>query len=181
MSRLPSRALGFTLVELIVAIVLLGLLAVVGTHMVSGTMIAAYATTQDYSSGSQARYAMERMVREIREMQFGVSGYSITSKSATSLEFTKENGTVVRIRRPSTSDTRILVRYASGTEYTLTDQLTTASDGLTLEYLDQLGATTTDNEDIRFVRITMKVKNTKTGGLEYMRTRVFLRNAQMSA
>jgi len=169
---MTRNAGGFTLVELIVCIVLMGILFVVGTSMISGTMNTSYYTTQAHSSGSQARYAMERMTREIREMGFGAYGYSITTKTATSLAFTKEDGTAVTITNSGTS---LTLRYAS-TSSTLTDQVSSGS--FAFAYLDQLGATTTDNEEIRFVQITMTVANTKTGKTESMRTRVFLRNAQ---
>lgn len=166
-------ARGFSLIELIVAIVLLGFLAVTGANMLGDTMNTSYITTNNHSSGSQARYAMERMTREIREIAYGATGYTIGTKTATTFSFTKDNGTVVTL---TGSGTTLTLQYSPGTTSTLTDQL--GSGGLAFTYLDQLGGVTTSNEDIRFVQITMTVTNTKTGTTDSLRTRVFLRNAQ---
>jgi prepilin-type N-terminal cleavage/methylation domain-containing protein len=169
-----ARSRGFTLLEAVVAIVLLGLLASVGTNMMSDTMIASFTTTQNHSSGSQLRFAVERMAREIREMAYAATGYDITTKTSTSLVFKKEDGTTVSI---SASANTVTMAYGA-TSSTLTDQLSTG--GLSLTYLDQLGAATTDNDEIRFVQISMTVANTKTGKTDSLRTRVMLREAQAS-
>jgi prepilin-type N-terminal cleavage/methylation domain-containing protein len=170
------RCRGFSLIELVIAMVLLGILAAVGSSMIGDAMNASMIATRNQSSGSQGRYAMERMVREIREMAYGASGYSITAKTSTSLAFSKENGTAVTI---TSSGTSLTLLYNPGTTSTLTDQV--SSGTFAFAYLDQVGGTTTNNDEIRFVQITMTVANTTTGKSEQLRTRVFLRNAQASA
>ena len=178
------RARGFTLIELIVVMVLMGILFVVGSSMVGDTMRTSYLTTENHSSGSQARYAMERMAREIRQLQYGDLGYSFLTKTSTALAFTKEDLSTVSI---VSCGTNLTLRYSSAVTCVacsdsapcLTNQISAGS--FAFAYLDQLGAATTTNEEIRFVQITMTVTNAKTGKAENLRTRIFLRNAQKNA
>ena len=175
--RLLRRQRGVTLLELIVAIVLLGMLAAVGTNMISDTMRTSYYATENHSSGSQARFAAERIAREIREMAYGASGYTITAKSATSLAFTKADGTAVTLTCASgctAATNTVTVTYATTTA-TLAEHV--AANGFALAYLDLDGLVTTVNNDMRFVQITLSLQNTKTGMTDSIRTRVFLRNA----
>lgn len=161
---------------MIITIVLLGILAILGANMVGDTMNTAYITTQNHASGSQTRYAAERLTREIREMAYGSSGYEITSNltNKTTLAFNKEDGTAVTI---TASGSTLTLGYSPGTTSTLTDQLT----AFTMAYYPQVGSTeTTDKDDIRFVQVSMSVANAKTGRIDSLRTRVFLRNAQQS-
>jgi prepilin-type N-terminal cleavage/methylation domain-containing protein len=171
--RVGSRAHGFTLMELVVAMALVALLFAAGTNMLGDTMNTAYYVTHNHSSGSKARYAAERLTREIREMAFGAFGYSITTKTATSLSFSKEDGTTVAI---VASGGTLTLRYA-GTTSTLADDVSSFA----LAYLDQLGAATGSNEDIRFVEVNMTLTNAKTGQPDSIRTRIFLRNAQVNS
>jgi len=168
------RTRGFTLIELIVVMVLLGFLAAVGSKMIAGTMDTSYIAARNHSSGSEARYAMERITREIREMAFSASGYSVSTMGASSIVFTKEDGTVVTITYSGNS---ITLGYTGGTTSTLTNQLVSGST-TTFQYRDQLGGATADKEDVRFVEITLAFANTVTGQAETLRNRVFLRNAQ---
>jgi prepilin-type N-terminal cleavage/methylation domain-containing protein len=174
MGRTRSRARGFTLIELVIVMVLLGFLSAVGAKMIAGTMETSYIASRNHSSGSQARYAMERITREIREMAFGATGYSVPTMGASSIVFTKEDGTAVTITYSGTS---ITLGYAGGTTSILTNQLVSGATN-TFQYRDQLGGTTADKEDVRFVEVTLAFANTTTGQTETLRNRVFLRNAQ---
>jgi len=171
MTRRTSR--GFSLMELVVVIVLLGMMFATGANMVSDTMRTAYTVTNNYASGSQARYATERLTREVREMAYAAAGYNITTMTSTSLAFSKEDGTSVTINYASPT---LTLKYGSTTS-TISDQVSSFA----LAYYDQLGATTTDVADIRFVQITLSVVNSKTGTTDSLRTRIFLRNAEVSA
>ena len=172
----PDRRRGFTLIELVVVMVLLGFLSAVGAKMIAGTMETSYITTRNHTSGSQARYAMERITREIRETAFSATGYSIATMGASSIVFTKEDGTVVTITYSANSMT---LGYTGGTTSTLSNQLVSGATN-TFQYRDQLGGTTADKEDVRFVEVTLAFANSVTGQTETLRNRVFLRNAQAS-
>ena len=170
MTRRRSR--GFSLVELVVATVLLAILFAASANMVGDTMRTAYTQTNNMASGSQARYATERLTREIREMAFAAAGYNITTWTSTQLAFAKEDGTSVTINYVSPT---LTLKYGSTTS-TISDQVSSFA----LAYYDQLGATTAAKSDVRFVQITISVVNSKTGTTDSLRTRVFLRNAEMS-
>ena len=167
---------GFSLVELVVVIVLLGLMAAVSANLISDTMLASYTATNNQASGSAARYAAERITREVRELSYGATGgYQITTMTATSLAFTKQDGTVVTI---TSSAGTLTLRYTSvGAAQTLA----TGVSSFAFAYMDQLGATTTDPEEVRFVQVTMSIQNATTGKTDSLRTRIFLRNAQYMA
>jgi prepilin-type N-terminal cleavage/methylation domain-containing protein len=170
---------GFSLVELIVVIVLMGFLAAVSANLIADTMTASYTATNNAASGSAARYAAERITREVRELAYGTTGgYTISTWTSTSFAFTKQDGTVVTITgTPSATPGAgtLTLRYTSvGAAQTLA----TGVSAFAFSYLDQLGATTTDKEDIRYVQLTMSIQNAKTLKTDSLRTRIFLRNAQ---
>ena len=171
MTRRTCR--GFSLFELVVVIVLMGIIFATGANMVGDTMRTAYTVTNNYASGSQARYTTERLTREIREIAYLVNGYNITTMTSTSLAFSKEDGTSVTINYVSPT---LTLKYGSTTS-TISDQVSSFA----LAYYDQLGGTTTSTADIRFVQVTISVVNSKTGTTDSMRTRIFLRNAEVSA
>jgi prepilin-type N-terminal cleavage/methylation domain-containing protein len=173
MMKNPFRCRGFSLVELIVVIVLLGLLSAVGANMLSDTMLTAYTVTNNQASGSAARYAAERITREIRETPFAALGYNITTMSATTYTFTRDDGVVVTIRFNAGAVTILYTGTAAA------QTLVSGVSAFTLEYLDVLGGSVTTAEDVRVVRLTMTVVNAKTSEPDYFRTRIFLRNAQM--
>jgi len=162
---------GFTLVEMVMAIVLLGVLAAVGSTMIADTANTTRITNSSLTSLSQARYAVERMAREIREVQ-NVSGtYTIPTRTLTNMVFTKNDGVVVNINNSG-------VNLTLGSS-TLTNQVdTAATPPFELRYLNITGGPSADNIDIRFVEITLNVKNPDTGVASTQRTRVALRNTQ---
>lgn len=169
-TRHAGRQAGFTLIEMVIVIVLLGILAASGATMLADAMKAARFAALNHSSGSQARYALERIGREIREMDYGTLGYQITTlNSSTSLSFTKNDGTLVAV----TQAAPVLNLWYSGTSSVLTNQLSSMS----VAYYDIDGNTTIEENEVRWIQITLNVVNTVTGTADSQRTRIFLRNA----
>lgn len=83
---------GFTLIELVITMVLIGIIAyIVATALSTG--ITAYFTTDFRKEAlDQARIAMERITREIRNVR---SSADITTADATTFTFTDVSGTPI--------------------------------------------------------------------------------------
>jgi prepilin-type N-terminal cleavage/methylation domain-containing protein len=168
---------GFTLVELIITVVVLGILAAVGSSMFSDTFMTARMVNSSQASADQARYAMERLAREIREVKYSGNAYAISSAmspGATTMAFT---------RTISGSDVTVTVNR-SGTNLTLTysspaTTSTLASDvtAFTLDFLQLDNTATTLASAVRFVVITVTVTDATSGQAIQQQTRVALRNA----
>ena len=169
---------GFTLVELVIAIVLIGILSAVGSSMIADSFTTTRMVDASQTGASQARYAMERIAREIRETQYNSSNgkYAISTMTANQYAFTKivnpsdTNGTTVTIKNTGTD---LTLGYSSpATSSLLTNQV----DSFSLDYYDISGASTKSDSAIRFVQISLTVKDPTSGQSIAQRTRVALRN-----
>jgi prepilin-type N-terminal cleavage/methylation domain-containing protein len=180
------RSSGFTLVELIISIVLIGILAAVGSSMIADSFTTTRMVNAENASEGQARYALERLAREIREVKYVSSGatgnYCITTMTATNLVFTKTvSGTPSAVC--GTADTTVNINYSSpnltlGGAFLTTQVDTTAAIPFRFNYYQSDGTTTATNTlDIKFIQITLTVKDPTSGQSISQRTRVALRNA----
>jgi len=173
---------GFTLVELIISIVLIGMLATVGSKMIASSFSTTRMINADNASTEQARYVMERLAREAREIKYSDSGgnYCITTMTATNLVFAKTSGDydptcatnaiTVTINK---SGTTLTLGYNPGvTSSTLGDQVS----GFTLSYLDINNAATTSTNLIKFIVIAVARTDPTSGQTISQRTRIALRN-----
>ncbi len=198
-----QRDLGFTLVELVISIVLVGMVAAVGTSMLKDTFATAQMVNDNTASVGQARYVLERLAREIRETKYANSTatpatycsgtitdqYCITAFSATNLVLSRSDGVTVTICNGTNSTTctggsSLFLGYSSpATTSTLTSQV----GSFTLTYYDVNGyndnspspnTTPITASNMRFVVITLTVTDPTTGVQSTaQRTRVSLRNA----
>lgn len=178
-------------------IVLLGILAAVGSNMLSDSFTTTRMVNANNASEAEARYAVERLAREIREVKYDTSNsqYCIVTPSSTNMIANKlafykttsgasynstcaTNADVVTITKPSDTDLVIL----NGA--TLAAQV----GSFTLEYLDINGCPTTliDNSvgtdcttpgGIKFVVINLTVNDSVSGQSIAQRVRVALRNS----
>lgn len=173
---------GFTLVELVISIVLIGMLAAVGSSMFVDTFATTRMVNAGNASAGQARYALERLAREIREVKYDSSGgnYCITTKTATNLVFYKTSGayssacaTNVVTVTINDSGANLTLGYSSPAA---TSTLNNQVSSFTLAYLKSDGTSATSNGNIRFVVITLTVTDATSGQSVAQRTRVALRN-----
>jgi prepilin-type N-terminal cleavage/methylation domain-containing protein len=179
--NLRHRQGGFTLVELITSIVLIGAMAAVGATMISDNMTIAINANSASTSADQARYAMQRVARELREVSYStaVSGgaYAISSSlasGATSITFTRSIAgtptTVTLFRDGST----LKLQYGTNAASVLVPNVTAFS----LTFLDgsnvSTGLTTTT---VRAVQVSLTVADSGSGLAIAQRTRIALRNS----
>jgi prepilin-type N-terminal cleavage/methylation domain-containing protein len=188
------RSSGFTLVELIISISLIGILAAVGSSMIADSFTTTRMVNANNASTARARYAMERLAREIREIKYALSGastcpadgttnnYCIISKTATNLQFTKTtvSGTDIKVTIDQTgSDLKLQYSTSPAVTATLSNNVK-ASGGLSLDYCDSTTTppcgTNVSNANIRFVVITLTTYDPTSGQSVTERTRVALRN-----
>ena len=87
------RTRGFSLIELILVIVIVGIIATVGAQLM-GTGFQMFFTARDtLSVDAQARLALERMTRELRAVR---QPADLVIAPATEITFTDSDGTLIR-------------------------------------------------------------------------------------
>jgi len=165
------RSTGFTLIELIMVIVLVGILAGATVPLLV-TSFRAYETNQtNYVTLSKLRYATERVAREIRDIQYTGGAYAIVMGAST-LQFTKNDaaGTVVTI---TATPPLVTLQYSTpAMSATLTDQVA----GLQFEYFDinnsNVGVT---SANVAYVDVDLTLTDPNSGAAQ-QRTRIAMRN-----
>ncbi|MGD8940122.1 MAG: prepilin-type N-terminal cleavage/methylation domain-containing protein [Gammaproteobacteria bacterium] len=163
---------GFTLIEMVMVIVILGVLAALTAPIFSQGLTAARLTTENLSTLAKLRYATERLAREIRQVNNNGSGYDVSTMTPANMVFTKVDSvsTIVSI---TVAGGDITLGYSSpAVTGTLTDEVSSAS----FVYYDSSGAVTANNVDLAFVEINLTLQNPVTGGSYSQRTRVALRD-----
>lgn len=173
MNNRKKKVAGFTLIELVISIVVVSILASVGSLAVVQGMKAYYATDAVLPTMAKLRYTTGRIAQELREMEYNGTAYLLTatypSTTNGSITFTKMDGTDVTIDGSTSSMT---MRYgAGGNYYILTDQLS----NLTFNFYQYDGVTNaTSATDVRFIEINVTLV---LGGNTYaQRTRIGLRD-----
>lgn len=173
-------ARGFTLIELTMTVVVMGIIAAVGAPMLGKSLLLFDAATVELNTLSKERYAMARMVRELRAVNYngGTSQYDLTlaSVGASSITFTKTDGVAVTL---TGTPPLLEITYSSGGgAATLTDQV--AAGGVTFTgYLADGATTTTNAAQMEFVDVSLALLRPPTNANSFPRvTRVQLRDQQ---
>jgi prepilin-type N-terminal cleavage/methylation domain-containing protein len=151
-SSRPRKRAGFTLVEFVVSIVLLGIVATIGAKFMS-SMFSAYFESRDVTSGDwQGRVAFERITRELREIP---SRTGLVVSPTTEITFVGSDGNTTRYYRAS----NVLRRQniTAGTDQPLADNAT----AITFEYLTNNGiATTATTASVCYVTAVLTIQST---------------------
>lgn len=165
--KIAIAASGFTLIEMVMVIVLMGILAAVGAPMIANGMRIANTANTDLATVSQLRYATERIAREIREVRFLAGAFSVTTTTATTFVFTKTDGTVVTIAYASPN---VAMTYGGVGTANLVTQATAFQFTYTNVSPYVAGSSPT-------VDVSLTLRNPTTGATYTQTTRVVLRNS----
>jgi prepilin-type N-terminal cleavage/methylation domain-containing protein len=164
---------GWTLVELIMAMVIIGILAVFIGPMVLSAIKAYDRTQATVNTYGKMRYAMERMAREIaavRRSAANPASFDVTAMTAGAFTFFKEDATQVTI---TSAGTNLNLTYAGTGTAVLADGV----GALTFAYYRTNGVTIAVNAaELAFVEVSMTISDGTTNYPN--RVRVALRNVQ---
>lgn len=175
------RPRGFTLIEMVIVIVVIGIMAAVLSPLALSSLRAYDAVLGDVVVLDKLRYATERLAREVREVNYvdSVTGFAFASggMGPSTMQFTRSyydaNGNVLAAPVVTAAQTGSTVTLAYSTSVIsptpiLTDEVD--ANGLTFVYLDKngcdisvagcAGATGLLNpKDVRTVQITLTLRH----------------------
>ncbi len=140
--RNTRQQTGFTLIEMIMVILLLGIIGAVTVKVLSQGLLAVQTEQLVNDAVWQGQIAIQRMVREISMAR---SPADISTASADTFAFTDINGNTITYARGKTTLTRNGIALADGIS------------SLTFSYQDRNGNTTADATTIRYVTISINV------------------------
>ncbi len=166
-----KRQRGFTLIELVISIMVLGILGATAAYGIQNGVIAFQTTQETLDSLGKLRYATERLTRELREVRrdpLDSSRYDIATFGTNGIEFIKQDGTEVTV---AVSGSTLTLEYDNPAgAYILTDQLTS----FTLGYFDVDGNTTADAATVAFIELEIVLSD--NSGPMPQRGRIALRS-----
>ncbi len=182
---------GFTLMELVLAISLLAIMAVVGSDMIVNAFKASSSVQSSSARVSDVRYALDRMAAELREVERSFVSKQMelspaASTAATppvfdSLTFKRlENGVEFTLVL-SLNDNKQLVLSRSDGAQTLSSTLLSPVGGLRFRFYEPNGTEITTLADVPVLSASLSVEFTvqqsEAGPAKTHLLRVYLRNA----
>jgi len=143
---------GFTLVELIIVIVVISILAfIMGQFVAKGIDAWIFVKSRETALGT-GRYAMERMVREMRAIR---RPNTITIAASSEVEFFSTLGTTVNIKQTGDELTLSNISLTTNTQV-LADGLSEPG-GLVFTYYDVNSNVTSVVHDMRYITIKLSI------------------------
>lgn len=161
---------GVTLIELVIVMVLIGIIAFIAADAMSTGFKAFFITDNRKEALDQARVAMERMRREIRNLN---NSTSVTTSSATQFCFTDTESTLIDYSYLNPNVTRDTGNCVAGGGATLSTNIAAFS----FVYLRADGTTTDpafSSANTKLIRITLT--STISGESVTLQTEVYPRN-----
>lgn len=168
-----NRQDGFSLIELVMVMIVLGVLGAVALYPMMTNTIQAYnyASRQEITSG-QLRVGLERIARELREVEETGGSFSFTIGTVNRVGFTKTDGVTVIIDGSVLPN--VSIQYSTPA---LTRNLVTLATAFTFAYFQADGVTAATNvTNVRIISIQMAVQDPVSGFSQSQSTRVVLRN-----
>ena len=169
---LHRQSLGFTLIEMVMVIVVLGILAGLTAPIFSQGLTASRLTAENLHTLAKLRFATERLVREIRQVNYNGSSYDVTTMTATSLVFSKADAISTTVSITSSGGNITMAYSTPSVSGLLTDEVSSFN----FAYYDSSGAATGSAIDLAFVEINLTLQNPAPTATYTQRVRVALRD-----
>ncbi len=171
---MTRRQHGFTLIEMVITILVIGILGATAVYGIQNGVIAFQATSDALDTLGKLRITTERVGRELRDTRrdpLDSSRYEITEPlSASQIRFVKTDGTEVTLA--IAGNTLTLEYDTPAGAHTLTDQL----NSFTLRYYGSDGTTVVSSAGtVAFIEVEL-VLNDGTGNSLPQQTRIALRS-----
>lgn len=171
---------GVSLLEAVIASALVGILAVIGSNFISDSVVLSKRNAAQNTNATAARYAMDRLSREIREMGIGTDGVrQISTMTQQTLVFISastqaEIGVINKTRTEfayNSSTRTLLMRQGDSASTPILNNV--ASFGFS--YYDKFGNVTTSAKYLQSIGIDAQTSDADSPAIS-ARTRVLLRN-----
>lgn len=171
-----ERQAGFTLIEMIIVVALIGILASAFTPFALASLRAYVQTQGEVAVLDKLRYATERLAREIREVAYDdlTGNFAFTTMDSGAIQFNRSYcdgsgcpspSTTVTIATNGGSVTLAYASLAASGPQTLTDEL----GSLAFDYLDETGNAAGSASAVRAVRIRLTLSH---AGRDYTQSTV---------
>lgn len=135
-SSTAERAGGFTMIEVVITLVVMGVLATIGAMIMSSAFRTYFLGVEIASDDWQGRYALERMTRELRTAR-SASAADLNIAVAGQIAFSDSSGNVVVYRRNAATSALERSQDGGATFQPLADSVS----ALTFSYLQNDGQT----------------------------------------
>jgi len=164
----------FTLIEMVMVITIMSVLFVSIAPIFAQGLTASRLVTEHSNSMSKLQLALERIAREIRQVDHNGSNYNFTTWTASQIVFSKNDSasTVVDIRQSGS----LLKLKFTNLSLNVDSDLTNELSSLAFRYLTITDAVAMSIAEIAFVEISLSRTNPSNSTSYSQRTRVALRD-----
>lgn len=172
-----GRPSGFSLLEVVIVLVILGALVVLGSNMISQGVDVSKRANQDSAALTQTRTAVERITRELREVSWSLTAgaYEISVMQSSRVVFIRRVGAVATtVTIEYLPATQQVTLFATGLGVTQAQVLLSEVTSFQFGYFDRNHAVTTNPAQLRMIQVALEQGSTNPPSV--FRTHVGLRN-----
>ncbi len=173
--RTPARSFlrGFTLIEMTMVIVILGVLAAATAPLVANSFRAYETNQSNLVTLTKLRYATERIAREVREVAFNGTNYQIGTMTTNTLSFTKNDAASTVVTINGSAPPLVTLQYSTpAMTATLTDQVSS----LQFDYCDINNTCGVALANVAYIDVVLTLTDPNSVPPAVQRTRIALRN-----